>query len=86
MNHLDNGTTPFDKEDKMIECPQCLGMKEVFESDDEEGLTGEMITCPLCDGTGEVPDDTGYTKMDDFLDDQADDIHDNYMLSDEDQI
>jgi DnaJ-class molecular chaperone len=78
---LDNGTTPFDEETKMKECPNCLGTKEVYESDDEEGLTGEMIPCTVCDGTGEIPDDSGFTSEEDYLDDKADMGRDDYMFN-----
>lgn len=83
MNHLDNGTTPFDKKEELMECPECLGTGEVYDSTDEEGLTGEMKTCKVCDGHKEIPRQDGYTAELDFIDDEADNARDNYMLEED---
>lgn len=84
MNHVDSNNTPFDEKEELMECPHCLGSKEEFESTDEEGLTGEMIECRVCLGQGEIPRQDGYTAALDFIDDEADNSRDNYMLEDED--
>lgn len=33
----------------MKECPKCLALKEVFNP-----FENDMVTCPLCNGTGEA--------------------------------
>ena len=81
MNHMTrNNSTPDDEEEEMMECPHCLGSKEEYESTDEEGLTGDMIECRVCEGHGEIPRTDGYTPNLDFLDEEADNSRDNYML------
>jgi len=79
MNHLDNNTTPFDDEEELMECPQCLGSKEEYiPAFDGPGgwVAGKVDVCKVCDGTGQVLRIDGYTRELDFLDDEADNMRD----------
>lgn len=84
MNNMTrNNVTPADEEEELMECPNCLGTGEVFESTDEEGLIGEMEVCTVCDGHKEIPRVDGYTALLDHIDDEADNSRDNYFLDDD---
>lgn len=81
MNHMTrNNNTPDDEEEELMECPQCLGTGEEYVSENEDGEGGKMVTCTVCDGHKEIPRVDGYTAKLDFLDDEADNSRDNYML------
>lgn len=84
-----DSATPFDEQEGQIECPKCIGLKEIFEpypdQDDDGALEGRMVQCPNCVGIGTLGRMDGYTKDDDFLDQLADEHHDegNYFLDGE---
>lgn len=87
MNHLVRNENTPDEENKIeyVECKHCLGMGEEFEPDDEEGITGNMIPCRVCNGQKEVPRSDDYNEELDYLDDRADEAHDEDVFFKDDE-
>lgn len=85
MNHLVRNNNSPDEENKTeyIECPDCLSTGEVFIS--EDGIEGTMEQCVLCLGEGKIERTDGYNSRLDYLDDRADEAHDEDVFFKDDE-